>query len=363
MNIKLKEVTVGELVEGYVDNKEDGVMGYSGNLDIRPPYQREFVYKDKQRDEVINTVQKGFPLNVMYWVKQDSGYEVLDGQQRTISLCQYCAGDYSINYRGFHNLTEGERKEILNYKLMVYVCEGTDKEKLEWFKIVNIAGEKLTIQELRNSVYVGEWLSDAKRHFSKSNCPAYNEGKKYVKGKVNRQDFLETALGWIADKNDCKLEDYMASHQHDEDASELWMYFQEVISWVNRLFPNYRRKIMKGVNWGYYYNRYHEKKFNSNDLEKEIKRLILDEDVTKKSGICEYLIDGSEKYLNIRNFTQKMKLETYENQEGICVKCNDEFDLDEMQADHITPWSKSGKTIKENCQLLCKDCNRKKSDI
>ena len=174
MQIELREISVREVVDGYINNAEDGVVGYCGKLNIRPKYQREFVYRDKQRDSVIETVRKNFPLNVMYWVKNsDDTYEVLDGQQRTISICEYVAGNFSLDFQYFHNLTDTEREQILDYKLMVYFCEGNDREKLDWFKTINIAGEKLTDQELRNAIYTGTWLTDAKRYFSRSGCPAY----------------------------------------------------------------------------------------------------------------------------------------------------------------------------------------------
>lgn len=363
MKIELNKIKIRDLVEGYENNNENGVKGYGGKLDIRPPYQREFVYKDEQRDEVIKTVKKRFPLNIMYWVKNgEEEFEVLDGQQRTISICQYIQGDFSLNYQYFHNLDKETKNKILDYELTIYICEGTDKEKLEWFKIVNISGEKLTPQELRNAVYTGTWLTNAKRYFSKNNCPAYNIGKRYITGKVNRQDYFETALKWISDREDIEIEDYMAKHQHDDDAEELWMYFQEVIDWVKRLFPNYRKDIMKGLKWGYLFNEYSDKSFNSNHLEKEIEKLLLDVDVTKKKGICKYLITGEEKHLNIRAFPEKMKQEVFAEQDGICIKCEEKFKIEDMQADHIKPWSKGGKTIKENCQMLCNNCNRKKSN-
>ena len=177
MKIELKEITVRELTAGYEDNEEGGVVGYGGKLDIRPPYQREFIYKDEQRNAVIHTVTKDFPLNVMYWaVRDDGNYEVIDGQQRTISLCQYVNGDFAYMFKYFHNLQEDEKEQIYNYPLMVYVCSGTDSEKLEWFKTINIAGEKLTDQELRNAVYSGSWVTDAKRYFSKTTCPASQIG-------------------------------------------------------------------------------------------------------------------------------------------------------------------------------------------
>ena len=179
MNIKLKEITIRELTAGYVDNQEDGVRGYGGKLDIRPPYQREFVYKDHQRDAVIHTVSKGFPLNVMYWaVRDDGNFEIIDGQQRTVSICQFVNKEFSVVYgdipqhRKFNSLQDDEQEEILNYTLMIYFCEGSPSDKLNWFRTINIAGEKLTDQELRNAVYSGSWVTDAKRYFSKSGCPA-----------------------------------------------------------------------------------------------------------------------------------------------------------------------------------------------
>ena len=228
MKIELREIPIREVVEGYTENaKEGGVTGYGGRLDIRPAYQREFIYKDKQRDEVIRTVQKDFPLNVMYWVNNEQGnFELLDGQQRTISLCQYVNGDYSIDHMGFDNLTKTERDQILNYPLMIYICEGTDKEKLDWFKIINIAGERLTAQELRNAIYRGEWLTEAKKYFSKTSCPAYAIASDYMNGSPIRQDYLETALYWIALRDGKEIEDYMAEHQHDTNCNELWLYFQ-----------------------------------------------------------------------------------------------------------------------------------------
>ena len=175
MKIELKEITIRELVEGYQDNAENGVVAYGGKLDVRPPYQREFIYKDKQRDAVIDTITKDYPLNVMYWaVRGDGNFEVIDGQQRTISICQFVEGEFAFMFRYFHNLKGDEKEQILNYKLMVYLCSGTDSQKLQWFKTINIAGEKLTDQELRNAVYSGTWVSDAKRYFSKNGCVAYN---------------------------------------------------------------------------------------------------------------------------------------------------------------------------------------------
>jgi hypothetical protein len=361
MKIVLKEIPVADVAAGYKDSAENGVVGYNGRLNIRPAYQREFIYKDKQRDEVINTVRNNFPLNVLYWVKSDNGdYELLDGQQRTISICQYINGDFSINYQFFHNLTKTEQQQILDYKLMIYICDGTDKEKLDWFKIINIAGEQLTAQELRNAIYTGEWLTEAKKYFSKSNCAAYNIASDYLKGSAIRQDYLETAIKWIAAKENKEIEAYMSEHQHDTNANEIWLYFQSVINWIKATFQNYRKE-MKGSEWGVYYNKFGSGKYDPKALEQRIIELMEDEDVTKPSGIYEYLLDGEERHLSIRAFSDKMKRAAYEKQKGICTHCRDHFELKQMEADHITPWHLGGKTVSENCQMLCKDCNRRKS--
>lgn len=367
MKIELKEITVRELTDGYDDNDEAGVVGYGGKLDIRPPYQREFIYKDKQRDAVINTASREFPLNVMYWaVRNDGGYEVIDGQQRTISLCQYVEGDFSVQMgsfhekRAFHNLQLNEQDKLLDYKLMVYLCSGTDSEKLEWFKTINIAGEELTNQELLNAVYHGSWVSDAKRFFSRSNCPAYGVGSDYLSGTVNRQDYLETAIKWIAKGS--TVESYMSKHQKQPNANELWLYFNSVISWVKAVFPKYRRE-MKGLEWGFLYNVFGNGNHDSAKLEGEISALMEDEDVTNKRGIYPYVLERKEKYLNIRAFSPNQKRESYERQKGVCPVCKKKFEIYEMEADHITPWHEGGKTSAGNCQMLCKEDNRRKSGI
>lgn len=364
MKIDLHKIPIREVAAGYVDSAENGVIGYGGKLNIRPAFQREFIYKEKERNEVIRTIKKKFPLNVMYWVKSADGtFELLDGQQRTISFCQYVSGDFSVDHRGFANLTKTEQEEILNYSLMIYICEGTDKEKLDWFKIINIASMELTAQELRNAIYTGEWLMEAKKYFSKPQCPATKIAGEYLTGPANRQKDLETALKWISSRDDIEIEDYMSKHQHDTNCNELWLYFQAVISWVKATFPTYRGKLMKGLEWGIYYNKYGTNAYDPKKLETRIAELLDDDDVSNQKGIYEYLLDGQEKHLNIRAFSEKMARTAYERQKGICTKCKKHFEIEQMQADHIKPWSKGGKTAAENCQMLCADCNRKKSNI
>lgn len=361
MKIILENIKVSDLTKGYEDKAEEGVRGYDGKLNIRPAYQREFIYKEKQRNEVINTVRKNFPLNTMYWAVAGSGFELMDGQQRTVSICQYVQGDFAVEIDGspmfFNNLTVERQHQILNYELSVYVCDGAEGEKLDWFKIINIAGEKLTDQELRNAIYTGPWLADAKRWFSRTSCPAYQIGEKYLSGSPIRQELLEKALEWISGG---KIEGYMSRHQHDAEAQELWQYFQEVTAWIERTFPGYR-KIMKGLDWGKFYNEHKGDKLNAAMLEQHIVELIEDDEVDSKKGIYEYLLTNNEKTLSLRVFEEKTKVKIYEKQKGICPICKNHYDIDAMEADHIVPWSKAGKTTADNCQMLCKLDNRTKS--
>ena len=358
MQIELHKITVRDLTNGYVDNAEKGVCAYGGKLDVRPPYQREFVYKDKQRDAVIDTLTQGFPLNVMYWATREDGtYEIIDGQQRTISICQYVNGDFAFDMRYFHNLQPDEKKKILDYELQVYICSGTDSEKLKWFKTINIAGEELTEQELRNAVYAGSWVSDAKRYFSKNGAPAVKIGSDYLSGSAIRQEYLETAISWISKGN---IEVYMGNHQHDPNAIALWNYFNSVINWVKAIFPKYRKE-MKGVEWGRLYELYSSSTWDAAELETEVARLMVDSDVKKKKGIYSYVFDHDEHHLDIRAFDDNTKREVYERQKGVCKICGKVFKIEEMEADHITPWRDGGRTIADNCQMLCRECNRRKS--
>ena len=381
MNITETKIKVSGLVKNYSENKEtDEVWGFGNLLNIRPSYQRAFVYNAQKREAVINSIYKGLPIGVMYWNKlNDNQYEVLDGQQRTISICQYVNGDFSLQINGvdkfFHNLSDEEKDKILNYEIIVYVCSGTENELLEWFTTINIAGEVLTNQELLNATYTGTWLSDAKIHFSRRNCPAKNLSEGYVKANVVRQEYLEKALKWIANRDGLKgnnaIQQYMAIHQRDEDADVLWQYFQRVIAWAKALFPNIRNGITDKQEWGILYNKYHDNDYNSNELERTFKQLQSDDDVTKHTGIIEYLLSprtrNDEKYLSLRQFTDNQKLRAYEKQNHHCVMClangvDIEYSIDDMQADHIIPWSKGGRTTDDNLQLLCRKCNNDKRD-
>lgn len=373
MKIKLQNITVREVVNGYKDDGENGVVGYGGKLNIRPAFQREFIYGEKERDAVIKTIRQGFPLNTIYWsINPDGNYELMDGQQRTISFCQYVTEIIPIRFDDGHelaftSLTTDQQDQILDYELSVYICDGTPSDKLAWFRTINIAGKPLTDQELLNAMHTGPWLTDAKRWFSKSSAPAVQDGRdKLVTGSPIRQEVLETAFKWISKGN---IENYMNHHKDDNDAQELWQYWQTVFDWVKRVFPNQdsvRARLMKGLEWGKFYNEHKDDKLNVQDLGKKIVALIDDDEIENKRGIYEYLLTGDERTLNLREFDEKMKVKKYEEQKGFCVAKNPtcgnaHFEFDEMEADHIMPWSKGGKTEYKNCQMICKLCNRIKS--
>lgn len=378
MQIEKQEVTIRELCENYTDDENTGAFGYDDGvhkLTLRPSFQRNFCYKDKQQEQVIYSIMKDYPLGLMYWSKTDCNqYECLDGQQRSISICRYVNGDFPVKVNGndkfFHNLTDTEQEFILDYALDVRVCDGTEEEKLEWFKVINIAGEVLTNQELLNATYAGSWLSDAKLYFSRRNCVAGQMADGYIRGNPIRQDYLEKALSWIADRDHLESEQlYMAVHQHDADANDLWLYFQAAISWAQRLFPQKRKGVTDVQDWGILYNKYGQNAYNSNVLAEDMKKLLMDDDVTKKAGIIPYLLSErtkhDEKHLSIRAFTESQKMRAYEKQEHRCPCCQAqgiemEYPFEEMQGDHIVPWCKGGRTVDDNLQMLCRKCNNDK---
>lgn len=389
MKIELIQIPVKEIFDGYKDNPETGeVVGFGGKLNIRPAYQREFVYNNEQQQEVLKSVYQGFPLNVMYWVKNADGtYELLDGQQRTLSLCRWLSGNSSfladpINYPKtffYVHMSDTIKEKIEEYKLMIYVCEGNDKEVLDWFAVANTQGEKLNDQERRNALHTGAWLSDAKYYFSKQGCVAQNLGSGYITGSPIRQDYLQTVLEWKASAEGVTIEEYMAIHKKDPDAQELKDYFEAIIKWVKKTFPNHRKKLMQGIKWGLLYNKYKDNVYNADELEKEIVELLSNGEIDSQKGIYEYLLSGktNEKVLNLRTFSESERHTMYERQKGICPMCaakgrsitdkkhdvNDaHWKIEEMDADHIIPWSKGGRTIIENGQMLCKRHNLEKTD-
>lgn len=384
MEIKRTAVTIRELCEGYVNDTETdierGVYAYGGKLCVRPAFQRSFVYDKKQENAVIDTAMKGFPLNVMYWVDNGDGtYDCLDGQQRTISLCNFVDGLSHFKAPWFNNNRESyihtiERmnpemaEAFYNYELEVYICKGTKSERMEWFRTINIAGEELYEQELRNANYVGPWLTDAKRHFSKASpsstakCPAERVGDKYTNKNANRQEILEQVISWIVDSNeDEDICQYMEDHVNDKDASELWTYFNNVIDWITEVFPGVYDKGMKSVNWGKLYNHYGDEDLDPDEISAKFDELIefkatkeLDVSVAK---ICEYCITRDEKLLKHRQFSEPQRSTMYKRQNGICPDCGQHFIKSEMHAHHIVPWYNGGITDLTNGVMLCKECH------
>ena len=256
------------------------------------------------------------------------------------------------------------QRKFLDYELMVYFCEGEPSEKIDWFKVINIAGLKLTAQEMRNAVYSGPWVADAKRYFSKQGCVSQKVGAPYLNGSADRQEYLEAAIEWRLQgggalrPGEKAIEDYMAIHQGDGEATELWLHFQKVVNWVETLFPQYRKE-MKGLEWGRLYREFRAKSYNPKELEREVAALMSDKEVQKKSGVYEYLLSGGTRRekLNLRTFDDDEKREAYERQKGICPVCGQHFEFEEMEGDHIVPWSRGGKTVPENLQMLCRRDN------
>lgn len=389
MKITTPAITIGDLVKRYKDdsNIDQGVKAYDGKLQVRPAYQRAFVYEPNERDRVMQSVYNGLPLNSMYWaINPDKTYEVVDGQQRIISICQFITNNdgndnpIAINFNGknnqtFDGLSPEKQKEILNYPLQVYVCDGTDDEKLEWFHTINIAGKRMTEQELLNANYTGTWLSAAKSYFSKKrnneaiNLCFYNNNEKDILislngDDANRQALLELALQWIISIDATQypeIKDYMAIHRFYDDADELWNYFKKVVAWVRATFPKYRRE-MKGLAWGILYNNYHNNKYDANKLEAELTRLFdlyaIDPDGLKKSGFYEYVLNGNRSLIWHRIFSDKQQSLAYINQGKKCGgRCGKNFDIAELEAHHKVAFGDGGETTIENCLMLCNDCH------
>ena len=368
MKIERHHIPIRDLVDEYENLDYAGVTGYGGRLDIRPKFQREFIYKMPQRQAVIRTVLAGFPLNTMYWSVQtdpstgDLLFELLDGQQRTMSICEFVEGEFSVEIDGypknFDNLSVEDQNRILDYELMIYHCEGSEDEKLRWFEVINIAGETLKPQELRNAVYTGPWLTDAKRYFSRENQAAHLLARDYVTtGEVDRQALLERAIIWAAGRGDDSIKAYMNEHRLDPNAHALWTYFRAVVDWAKLTFPVVR-KPLRSVPWNVLYEQFKGQTIDANALEVKVKRLMEDSEVQKKSGIYTYVLTGDERALALRVFSDNEKHEAYERQNGICPMCQKHFEYDEMEGDHILPWSRGGKTVPENCQMLCIADNR-----
>ena len=389
-NITAKEhfgyaVTIRRLFEGCTNefgepcftNKETGeIRCFGGKLNPRPSYQREFVYSEQDQKKVFETLHRAFPLGTMYWCDTgDGSYELIDGQQRTISILNILTDGVSISMYGedkfFSDLSESEQEQILDQELLVYVCSGDASEKLDWFSTINIAGKALKAQELRSAVYSGPFVSDARRYFvSNAEGAALANGYDvFVNNSTLRQELLEQVLFWHADFegfNDGNLDrairGYLKTHRSDENAKSLFAYYEEVLGWANYIFGTKYKKELPKVEWGLLYNRYHEIPCSPREIRAKVDALMENPEITKKAAVFEYVFSGEEKILSPRAFDDSMKRSKLEEQEHKCAYCGGEIpDMKSAHADHIIPWSKGGKTEYGNLQILCVKCNCKKS--
>lgn len=373
------DITIKEICNGFTYNELEGkgLFGLSGKLTIQPEYQRNYIYADGKKDvAVIDSIIKGYPLGILYFVKTgDDTYEVLDGQQRITSFGRYVIGKFAVKVNGMENyftgLAEDLQNKILDTKLLIYICEGSESEIKEWFKTINIAGVPLNEQELLNAIYSGKFVTAAKKEFSNSQNSNIQKWSAYIKGDVKRQDFLACALDWVSKGN---KETYMSEHRNNEDISVLKSYFTSVIDWISSIFKTVEKE-MCGLHWGELYATYHKNPYNPDEVDKKVKELYADGAVKNRSGIFEYVLGGctETKLLNIRIFEDRDKRIVYEKQtkeaeeKGIsnCPFCaiSDTpnkikiWKLAEMDADHVSAWSKGGATSIENCQMLCRPHN------
>lgn len=378
------DITINDICNGFTYNELEGkgLYGLSGKLTIQPEYQRNYIYADGIRDvAVIESILKGYPLGILYFVKTgEDTFEVLDGQQRITSFGRYVIGKFAVKVDGMENyfsgLNEDLQQKILNTKLLIYECEGTETEIKEWFKTINIAGIPLNEQELLNAIYSGKFVTEAKREFSNSQNSNVQKWKAYVKGDVKRQDFLSCALDWVSKG---EKEKYMSEHRNSDNINELKTYFTTVIDWISGIFKSVEKE-MCGLKWGELYEKYGKNPYNPDGVDKKLKELYADGSVKKRSGIFEYILGGcvDTKLLEIRVFEDRDKRIVYENQTKLanenqlsnCPLCaiSDNanktriWKLSEMDADHVTAWSKGGATDISNCQMLCITHNRAKGN-
>ncbi len=378
-------ITIEEICKGFTYNEYEGkgLFGLSGKLTIQPEYQRNYIYADGVKDvAVIDSILKGYPLGLIYLNKIDNDkYEILDGQQRITSIGRFVTNRFAIKDKNgieqiFKSLAENIQKKILKTKLLIYICEGEEDEIKEWFKTINIAGVPLKEQELLNAIYSGKFVTLCKEEFSNSRNANITKWSAYIKGSADRQDFLERALDWVSKGN---IDSYMAQHRHDDNISEIKRYFNSVIDWASGVFNNIEKE-MCGLEWGRLYELYYKQAYDPSEVQKKINQLYGDSFVKNRKGIFEFILGGSQDYklLDIRIFDDAIKKKVYKDQTTIaeekgisncplCVVGNNSnktkiWKLSEMDADHVTAWSKGGNTDISNCEMLCKSHNRAKGN-
>lgn len=386
MKTKLRtDITIEDICKGFVYNELEGkgLYGLNGKLVIQPEYQRNYIYADGKRDvAVIESTLKGYPLGLIYFTKVgENKFEVLDGQQRITSIGRFITEKFAIKDENgmeqyFTGLSTDKQEKILKTPLLIYECEGTETEIKEWFKTINISGVPLNMQELRNAIYSGKFVTLAKEEFSNSQNSQNQKRGAYIKGVVNRQDYLETALSWVSKG---EIDNYMSKHRHDDNILELKTYFNSVIDWASSIFLNVENE-MCGLEWGRLYETYHNNSYDIEKVTKQVKELYSDSYIKNRKGIFEYILGGCQdtKLLEVRIFDDATKKSVYATQtkqaeeKGIsnCPYCaighdnnkNKIWEITEMDADHVTAWSKGGATNINNCQMLCKSHNRAKGN-
>lgn len=381
------DITVKDICNGFVYNELEGkgLFGLSGKLTIQPEYQRSYIYASdggKKEMAVIESVLKGYPIGLIYFNKvSDSNLEVLDGQQRITSLGRFVTDKFAIKDENgmeqyFGGMAKDKKAKILETSLLIYECEGMESEIKDWFKTINIAGVPLNNQERLNAVYSGPFVTLGKEEFSNSQNANIQKWSAYIKGSANRQEFLECALDWVSKGN---IDDYMSRHRFDKNINELKKYFNSVIDWISSVFTDVESE-MRGLEWGRLYEEYHAKAYNPEKVSAEVQKLYGDPYVQNRKGIFEYILGGSTdtKLLNVRVFDEATKKSVHTSQtkkaeakgESNCPLCAIGHDanksklwkLIEMDADHVTAWSKGGGTNVKNCQMLCKTHNRAKGN-
>lgn len=388
MNTILKtDITVKDICDGFVYNELEGkgLFGLSGKLTIQPEYQRNYIYASdggKREMAVIESILKGYPIGLIYFNKVSTGnLEVLDGQQRITSLGRFVTDKFAIkddngNEQYFGGMAKDKRAKIMETKLLIYECEGTESQIKEWFKTINIAGVPLVPQELLNAIYSGPFVTLGKEEFSNSQNANIQKWSAYIKGSANRQAFFERALDWASKGN---IDDYMSIHRNDRNINELKKYFNSVIDWVSSVFIDIESE-MSGLEWGRLYEEYHKKAYNPTKVSAEVRNLYGDPYIKNRKGIFEYILGSSTdtKLLEVRFFDEATKRSTYESQttkekkreESNCPLCavghaankGKIWSFTEMDADHVAAWSKGGTTSAKNCQMLCKTHNRAKGN-
>jgi hypothetical protein len=380
------DLTVAEICDGFVYNQLEGkgLFGLGGKLTIQPEYQRNYIYAEgggKREQAVIHSLLKGYPLGLIYFNKVAADkFEVLDGQQRITSIGRFVTNKFAVmdgaNPQNFDSLPADQQKRIKDAKLLIYECEGTETEIKQWFETVNIAGVPLNEQELLNAIYSGPFVTKAKQEFSNSQNANIQKWSAYIKGSANRQDFLERALDWVSNSD---IGSYMSDHRNDKNINELKAYFNAVIDWVSTVFTDVLPE-MRGLEWGRMYETYHGMNYDPKKMWAGVRKLAADDYVTNRKGIFEYLLGGStdKKLLAVRVFDDKTKRVAYNKQtqdaqakgKSNCPLCavgentnmGRIYKLDEMDADHVSAWSKGGESSAKNCQMLCVNHNRAKGN-